>query len=79
MSHDRSATHWLQNRQEHHGSLPDVRQVFMMEGTPDPPKSLLTQQYRDLSYEKHPDHGGSNDLMAELNEAYEQAKTELGY
>lgn len=55
------------------------RQVFMMEGTPDPPKSLLTQQYRDLSYEKHPDHGGSNDLMAELNEAYEQAKTELGY
>lgn len=33
----------------------------------------ITAAYRRLAMERHPDHGGSDALMAELNEAYKQA------
>lgn len=34
--------------------------------------------YRQLALKRHPDNGGSDAMMAELNAAYEEAKRELG-
>jgi hypothetical protein len=38
----------------------------------------ITQLYREKARTRHPDRGGSDTLMAELNVAYEQARRELG-
>lgn len=38
----------------------------------------VNELYRDLARLKHPDTGGSHEAMAELNQAYEEAKKELG-
>jgi hypothetical protein len=38
----------------------------------------LRDRFRQLAHERHPDHGGSNAAMTELNIAYAQAKQELG-
>ena len=35
-------------------------------------------RYKHLSKRRHPDNGGSTDLMAELNVAFDSAKAELG-
>jgi hypothetical protein len=37
----------------------------------------ITQLYREKARHRHPDTGGSNTLMAELNTAYAEAKREL--
>lgn len=34
--------------------------------------------FKEKAKQRHPDHGGSVDMMAELNVAFEQAKAELG-
>lgn len=39
----------------------------------------LKAEYRKLASQLHPDKGGSDISMAELNVAYEQAKKEFGY
>lgn len=38
----------------------------------------IASLYRDKARNRHPDAGGSDQLMAELNVAYDEAKTELG-
>jgi hypothetical protein len=38
----------------------------------------ITALYREKARSRHPDAGGSNTLMAELNVAYAEAKRELG-
>lgn len=38
----------------------------------------ITSLYREKARNRHPDAGGSDALMAELNVAYEEAKRELG-
>jgi hypothetical protein len=38
----------------------------------------ITALYREKARERHPDHGGSDVLMAELNVAYGEARRELG-
>lgn len=42
-----------------------------------PDAESLRARYRKLAMDRHPDRGGSNDKMAELNSAYEQAQKEL--
>ena len=37
----------------------------------------LNRRYRELSKERHPDSGGSNQAMVQLNQAYELAKREI--
>lgn len=39
----------------------------------DASKTDCTRAYRRLAFERHPDHGGSDALMAELTEAHRQA------
>lgn len=41
-------------------------------------KGNITELYRDKARNRHPDAGGSDTLMAELNVAYAEAKQELG-
>jgi hypothetical protein len=38
----------------------------------------ITELYRAKARTRHPDAGGSDTLMAELNVAYEEARRELG-
>jgi hypothetical protein len=38
----------------------------------------ITQLYREKARNRHPDAGGSDTLMAELNVAYREARSELG-
>ena len=38
----------------------------------------ITGFYREKARNRHPDAGGSDTLMAELNVAYEEARQELG-
>lgn len=38
----------------------------------------ITELYRDKAKLRHPDSGGSDTLMAELNVAYEEARRDLG-
>jgi hypothetical protein len=42
-----------------------------------PSPSELASHYRKLANERHPDRGGSDTLMAELNVAYSEAKREI--
>ena len=44
-----------------------------------PAALTLRQRYRALARKRHPDHGGSNEQMAELTDAYERARKELGH
>lgn len=41
-------------------------------------KATINNRYRELARARHPDAGGSEQLMAELNVAYEEAKREIG-
>lgn len=50
------------------------RQVFGV--TPDWRGDIATL-YREKARNRHPDAGGSDTLMAELNVAYQEAKSEL--
>jgi hypothetical protein len=38
----------------------------------------ITELYREKARNRHPDAGGSDSLMAELNVAYAEARRELG-
>lgn len=40
---------------------------------------LLRERYRSRASQNHPDKGGSDSEMAEVNRAYEDAKRELGH
>lgn len=40
--------------------------------------ATLSNKYRELARKRHPDQGGSSDAMAELTNAYNDAKQELG-
>ena len=37
----------------------------------------LVERYRELALERHPDRGGSNEAMSELNRAFEEAKRKV--
>lgn len=50
------------------------RQVF---GVPADWRGDITALYREKARNRHPDAGGNDTLMAELNVAYEEAKREL--
>lgn len=53
---------------------PDSRkwwQVMGLNGSES--KDTIRETYRRLARERHPDSGGSNAMMAELNSAYEEA------
>jgi hypothetical protein len=52
------------------------RVVFDFEGTPSLPR--VEQRFRELAILRHPDRGGSEAAMAELNRARDQARAELG-
>jgi hypothetical protein len=43
----------------------------------DIPKDYVDQQYRTLAKLRHPDHGGSHEAMAELNQARDAAYKEI--
>jgi hypothetical protein len=51
------------------------RQVF---GVKPDWRGDITALYREKARNRHPDAGGSDTVMAELNVAYEEAKQELG-
>ena len=38
------------------------------------PNGIMVKIYRSLAFALHPDKGGNNELMAKLNEAYEDAQ-----
>lgn len=40
-------------------------------------QSIRKARYAVLAKERHPDHGGSNDAMAELNRARDEALKEI--
>jgi hypothetical protein len=44
-----------------------------------PGLEALTDRYRELAKRRHPDSGGSAEQFQALQEAFEQAKKELGY
>lgn len=54
------------------------REVFRYYGETNLTPDQLKASYRRLSREWHPDNGGSNEAMAELNQAYDEAKKEFG-
>jgi hypothetical protein len=41
------------------------------------PNGALEMRFRSLAKTRHPDNGGSDTLMAELNVAFKEAKEEL--
>ena len=53
---------------------PDAARLFIL---PTAPLPVVTAVYRALSKELHPDCGGSDDEMQELNSAYERLKERL--
>jgi hypothetical protein len=77
-----------------HGTLALVRATFRGFAALPPPKSwrdvltiepgtrpsieIIEQRFRDLARERHPDRGGSNEMMAELNRARDEARKEWG-
>lgn len=50
------------------------RQVFGLPPTTHVTPFTIETLFKQLAKERHPDHGGSHELMAELNTAYEEAK-----
>lgn len=52
------------------------RVVFDFEGTPS--LARVEERFRELAFLRHPDHGGSEAAMQELNAARDQARKELG-
>lgn len=54
------------------------REVFGLPATGAVPLDALRDLYRRLAAEHHPDRGGTHELMSEVNQAYEQAKQEIG-
>lgn len=54
------------------------REVFSAPHDWRPSGDELARYYRAKARERHPDAGGSDTLMAELNVAYAEAKSELG-
>jgi hypothetical protein len=57
-------------------SGPTWREVMTF-GESTPSADQLKQRYRELASSRHPDKGGSNQAMAELNASYEQAKRDI--
>lgn len=53
------------------------REVFGYPPSQHVPKQALDARYRSLARERHPDHGGSEAAMAELNVAREDALAEI--
>lgn len=53
------------------------RSVFNL-GTATVDRATLEAIYRRLARERHPDNGGSDSMMAELNRARDEARRELG-
>jgi len=64
--------------QESTGSIaaPKVTNTFKLvfETVKDMPNSNIDKLYMTLANAVHPDHGGTNDLMRQLNEAYQEVK-----
>lgn len=54
------------------------RQVFGLQPGQTPTAAQLREIYRRRASDHHPDKGGTNGGMAELNVAYEQARQEIG-
>ncbi len=54
------------------------RQVFGYAPAEIPAPGDFSARFRDLAIKCHPDHGGSADRMAQLNQARDEAKKELG-
>lgn len=52
------------------------REVMGFTPTAHVDSAILHQRFRALAMQRHPDRGGSNDQMAELNRAYDQAQKE---
>lgn len=52
------------------------RHVMGIEGTPS--LEEVMDRYRKLAKKRHPDCGGSNESMAELSRAFDEARRELG-
>lgn len=55
------------------------RKIFGESLSYSPSKEELKAKYRKLANQFHPDRGGNNDHWILINEAYQQAKTELGF
>lgn len=55
------------------------REVFGFSALMTVGRDHLTEEYRRKARVRHPDNGGSEQAMAELNAAFAQAKAELGY
>lgn len=54
-----------------HGSLPPMAELPDFNGCEEMASEIIKRGYRECSKRHHPDVGGSNEKMAELNEAYE--------
>lgn len=53
------------------------REVFGLHREPRVTAAMVEDRYRELARERHPDLGGSDAMMAELNAAREAAKREI--
>lgn len=54
------------------------REVFGLRTAPHLSAAIVRNRYVELARERHPDHGGSDAMMAELNRARDDALRELG-
>lgn len=54
------------------------RQVLMLVNEPHPTREQVERNFKLKARRCHPDHGGSNAAMAELNAARDQALNEIG-
>jgi hypothetical protein len=54
------------------------RTVFSFDGDTMPSEEFLEKRFRDLAKHRHPDRGGSAEMMVELNEARDQALRAIG-
>lgn len=53
------------------------REVLGFEDSERVSRTAVTTRYRELAWLRHPDHGGSNDAMSELNAAHAAALREV--
>jgi hypothetical protein len=68
------ATELLERAYSGFARLPEAADCWSILGIPKgSPANVVTDRYRELARQHHPDHGGDNATMARINAAYQEA------
>lgn len=60
--------------------VPHIPASYRLLGVlPDAPQEVVAAAYRTLARVRHPDQGGSNEAMSDLNQAYARIRKERGW